>query len=68
MEDNTLISQFEKILNLENQSLSSDVFNNIKTNIRLKNKIDIDINQQCSLIFDALTTSKAFYIIKKGFC
>ena len=33
MEDNTLISQFEKILNLENQSLSSDVFNNIKTNI-----------------------------------
>ena len=66
MEDNTLISQFEKILNLENQSLSSDVFNNIKTNIRLKNKIDIDINQQCSLIFDALTTSKAFYIIKKG--
>ena len=62
MEDNTLISQFEKILNLENQSLSSDVFNNIKTNIRLKNKIDIDINQQCSLIFDALTTSKHFIL------
>ena len=39
MEDNTLISQFEKILNLENQSLSSDVFNNIKTNIRLKKQI-----------------------------
>ena len=37
MEDNTLISQFEKILNLENQSLSSDVFNN-KYQIKKQNR------------------------------
>ena len=38
MEDNTLISQFEKILNLENQSLSSDVFNNNKYQIKKQNR------------------------------